>query len=95
MTRKIERSSPAGSQITRPALVVNPTPTIHVGHESSTGQPTAAAEPRRVQLGTYIPEPLKRELKTYCAAQDIEIRDAVTTAITEWLASQRAGSLNS
>jgi hypothetical protein len=38
-----------------------------------------------------LPEPLKRQLKAYCATQDIEMQDAVAAAIEHWLASQQAG----
>jgi len=105
MTRKIERRSPAGQQITRPPLSINHNPMIHIsgGDQSAPAvapsSPLAAAERPWVQLGTYVPEPLKKQLKIHCTAQGIEIRDAVTTAIGEWLAnqqaSQRAGSQDS
>ena len=43
-----------------------------------------------VNFSTYLPAPLRRTLKARCAALDIEVRQAVTDAITAWLATHSA-----
>lgn len=86
---KIERSAPAGPQLPRPRLTPTAEPTLHVARDNPA--PRSSERVPRVPLGTYLPEPLKRQLKAYCATENIEMQDAVAAAIELWLASKQAG----
>ncbi|MEU4235366.1 hypothetical protein AB0F17_64795 [Nonomuraea sp. NPDC026600] len=41
-----------------------------------------------VNFSTYLPRDLRRRLKAHCAGEEIELREAVATAVGEWLDRQ-------
>ncbi|MGW0588999.1 hypothetical protein [Streptosporangium sp. NPDC002607] len=43
-----------------------------------------------VNFSTYLPAPVRRELRARCALLDIEQRQAVTDAVLAWLAEHPA-----
>ncbi len=59
------------------------------GHESKASRPVQ--RPERVPLGTYVPAEVKRTLKARCAELGVEMQDAVTEALTAWLAQHPTG----
>jgi hypothetical protein len=66
-------------------------PAVNAGRETAAAPRRPAAKSSDWEpFSTYLPADVRHDLRVVCATREIEIRDAVTTAVRAWITKNKA-----